>query len=132
MSSIPTPSNDREITYQDPCQPWCYYWPGPDHEPDGDENYCHRPVGRAVIGVTPDDDRYEITATVVYERLPVGAPIEQHANANRHHRNVIQIVFLLCGEKELPKVTTDVKPGDARSLAAALIHGADLAEGIIR
>jgi hypothetical protein len=130
MSSIPSPSNAQDATYE-PCQPWCFYWPG-SHDPDGDTDYCHRQMGRSVIGVTPDDDRYEIGATVVYERLPIGTPDAQHANANRHHRDVIQIVFLPHGEKELPAVTVDVKPGDARSFAAALIHGADLAEGITR
>jgi hypothetical protein len=85
-----------------------------------------------VTGVTPDDDRYDISAMAVYKRLPVGTPVPQQANANRHHRDVIQIVVWPCGEKELPQVTVDVKPGDARSLAAALIHGADLAEGISR
>lgn len=128
MSYSTAPRDDREIIYDDPCQPWCYYWPGR-HDPDGDESVCHRQVGREVLGVTRDGDRYEIGATVVYERLPAGTPIEQQANANRHHRNVIQVTFLAHGEG-LPDVMANVKPGYARSFAAALIHGADIAEGV--
>jgi len=33
-------------------------------------------------------------------------------------------------DKALPAVTADIQPGDARSFAAALIHAAELAEGI--
>ena len=66
---------------------------------------------------------------MVYARLPYGATDAHNADANRHHRNVVQIA--LCPlDKALPAVTADIQPGDARSFAAALIHGAELAEGI--
>jgi hypothetical protein len=127
MRSISTPSNGQVVTYP-PCQPWCFYWPE-DHDPD-DGGYCHLPIGRGVTGLTLDGDQYELSTMLVYARLPHGAPDAHNANANRHHRNVVQIA--LCPlDKALPAVTADIQPGDARSFAAALIHAADLAEGII-
>jgi hypothetical protein len=126
MRSIRTPSNGQVVTYP-PCQPWCFYQPE-DHDPD-DGDYCHLPIGRGLTGLTLDGDHYELSAMLVYARLPDGAPDAHNANANRHHRNVVQIA--LCPlDKALPAVTADIQPGDARSFAAALIHAAELAEGI--
>ncbi|HEV7829769.1 MAG TPA: hypothetical protein VGP04_13160 [Pseudonocardiaceae bacterium] len=126
MSRIPTPSNGQVITYP-PCQPWCFY-PPEDHDPD-DGDYCHLPIGRGITGLTRDGDQYELSALLVYARLPHGAPDAQNADANMHHRNVVQIAVCPL-DKALPAVTADIQPGNARSFAAALIHGAELAEGI--
>lgn len=120
-------ANGQIVVTYPPCQPWCFYQPE-DHDPD-DGDYCHLPIGRGLTGLTLDGNKYELSAMLVYARLPDGAPDAQTANANNHHRNVVQIVMCPLDEA-LPAVTADIQPGDARSFAAALIHGAELAEGI--
>ena len=128
----PTPSNDQAGTYE-PCQPWCLYRPT-GHD-GGDDDYCQLALGREATGLTIDGHKYGIVAALVYGRVPVDAPVQRVAIANRAHRDVVQITAYPYPQKqgeELPEVTVDISPGDARSFAAALVHGADLAEGIIR
>ncbi len=132
MSYPTVPSNGRAAEYL-PCQSWCFWRHEGHHlgESTDDDNYCHRPVGREVIGVTLVGHHYEISACLVYARLPVGSPDRDEREANTHHRNVVQL-DLSPYDEGLNPVAADLKPGDARSLAAALIHGADLAEGMAR
>jgi hypothetical protein len=87
MSSVAAPSNGRVVTYP-PCQPWCFYQPEDHDQEDGD--YCHLAIGRGITGLTLDGDKYELSAMLVYARLPHGARDAQNAKANRHHRNVVQ------------------------------------------
>lgn len=127
--TAPTPPhNGQPVTYPR-CEPWCRI----SRQHDEDADYCRCPAGRDVAGMDFDDNRYEITVMRVYARLPVGTPVKQEGHANRYHRDVVQLSLmpddLRAGHAELK---VDLQPGDARSLAAFLIHGADLAQDLAR
>lgn len=117
MSSIPTQQDGQTITHRGPCKPWCRFWPN-GHDPD--DMYCQQDVGRIFQGVSFDNDGYR------YE-VAIGRA-EARWYTTRYGGQMVQVtVYPLTGQ-ELPNIRFEIHPSEARSIAAALIRTADLAD----
>lgn len=120
MSSIPVSTHPA-------CAPWCDYRTEPDFH---DSDYCtHAVTNRLVTCMGSHGCYVQFRVSRATARLPLDTPSDKAYNAARHHADVVQVEVSGIGFEEL---VTDLQPGDARSLGAALIHGADLAEGLVR
>lgn len=125
MSSIPTPSNAQDVTYE-ACPSWCDYRDDPDLHEFG---HCTRRVRyRELFGMTIDGLYAGITVSAATTRMPRNASSKFREFAIQHCVNGVQVITAGVGFQ----LVFDLSAGDARSYAASLIRAADLVEGLDR
>lgn len=117
------------VAAQQPTPTKIYHSPtcGFQHLPAAEHgDYCLHHIGRGIVGHAGLGPEEEIEVSVAAASR-VHRDGEAYATA-RHHINVMQLAGWV-GDR---RVVVDYRPGEARSLAAILLHAADIADGVAR